>query len=72
VRTLETLVDGTGGKYLTLDQAAAELPALLPNLGEEFIIDEQLRELWDRQWVLFLLVGLLGVEWLTRKLLKLA
>ena len=25
--------------------------------------------LWDRQWVLYLLVGLLGVEWLTRKLL---
>jgi hypothetical protein len=41
-------------------------------MGQEIIIDQQLRELWDRQWVLFLLVGLLGVEWLTRKLLKLA
>jgi hypothetical protein len=35
-------------------------------------VDEQLRALWDRQWVLYLLVGLLGVEWLTRKLLRLA
>jgi hypothetical protein len=41
-------------------------------MGQEIIIDQQLRELWDRQWVLFLLVALLAAEWLTRKLLKLA
>ena len=28
--------------------------------------------LWDRAWVLYLLVGLLCAEWITRKLLKLA
>jgi hypothetical protein len=71
-RLLSDLVRDTGGRYLSLDEAEAELPALLPNQGEEFLVDERLRTLWDRQWVLLLLVGLLGMEWLTRKLLKLA
>ena len=63
----------TGGTYLPLnDQVAIDLPRLLPNHGEEFLVDERLRTLWDRDWVLYLLVGLLSVEWLTRKLLKLA
>ncbi|MEW4526986.1 hypothetical protein [Maioricimonas sp. JC845] len=72
VQRLKALVAETGGRYLSIDEAAAELPALLPNMGQEFVIDQRLRELWDRQWVMFLLVGLLSVEWLTRKLLKLA
>jgi hypothetical protein len=50
----------------------AQLAELLPNRGEEFVVDERLRTLWDRTWVLYLLVGLLSAEWLTRKLLKLA
>jgi hypothetical protein len=71
-KLLADLARETGGKYLTLENAAAELPALLPDRGERFAVDEQLRALWDRQWVLYLLVGLLGLEWLTRKLLRLA
>jgi hypothetical protein len=73
VQLLRSMAEETGGKYLPLDeQAAIELPRLLPNHGEEFLVDERLRTLWDRDWVLYLLVGLLSVEWLTRKLLKLA
>lgn len=71
-KLLADLARETGGKYLTLENAATELPALLPDRSERFAVDEQLRALWDRQWVLYLLVGLLGVEWLTRKLLRLA
>ncbi len=71
-KLLADLARETSGKYLTLESAAAELPSLLPDRGERFAVDEQLRALWDRQWVLYLLVGLLGVEWLTRKLLRLA
>jgi hypothetical protein len=71
-QALKKLVEGTGGAYLSVDEAEERLPELLPNMGQQIVIDQQLRELWDRQWVLFLLVGLLGVEWLTRKLLKLA
>ena len=71
-RLLTDLVRDTGGQYLQLDEAQRAIPALLPNRGEEYTIDDRLQTLWDRQWVLFLLVGLLSVEWLTRKLLKLA
>jgi branched-subunit amino acid transport protein len=72
VRLLTELARDTGGQYLPLETAAAELPALLPNRGELFYIPERLRTLWDRDWVMYLLVGLLSAEWLTRKLLKLA
>jgi len=72
VPALTQLAEGTGGAYVSVTDAAARIPDLLPNMGQQIIIDQQLRELWDRQWVLYLLVGLLGAEWLTRKLLKLA
>ncbi len=71
-KLLTDLARETGGKYLPLERAAAELPALLPDRGERFAVDEQLRALWDQEWVLYLLVGLLGFEWVIRKLLRLA
>lgn len=72
VRLLTDLVRDTGGKYLTIDEASAELSALLPDRGEQFYVPERLRSLWDREWVMYLLAGMLSAEWLTRKLLKLA
>lgn len=73
VQLLRAMADETGGAYLPLDEnTAVALPKLLPNHGEEFLVDERLRTLWDRDWVLYVLVGLLSAEWLTRKLLKLA
>jgi hypothetical protein len=69
---LQMLQEGTGGRYLRLDVAEKELAQLLPNAGTKFTVDERLQTLWDRSWLLYLLVGLLSVEWLTRKLLKLA
>ena len=72
VRLLTDLVRDTGGKYLTMDEVAAELPGLLPDRGEQFYIPERLRTLWDREWVMYLLAAILSAEWLTRKLLKMA
>jgi len=72
VAQLQALVAETGGAYLTIAEAAAKLPDLLPNRGQTFVLDEQVIELWDRRWVLFLLAGLLSLEWLSRKLMKLA
>lgn len=69
---LTSLADGTGGQYLSLDQTVEQLAALLPDRGEQVPIDERLKTLWDRAWVMYLLIGLLAFEWLTRKLLKLA
>lgn len=71
-KLLTDLARETGGKYVPIEKAAAELPGLLPDRGERFAVDEQLRALWDQEWVLYLLVGLLGFEWLIRKLLRLA
>ena len=72
VALLTELARDTGGSYMTLGEASSELAAQFPNRGEEFLIDESLVTLWDRRWVMFLLVGFLGVEWLIRKLYKLA
>jgi uncharacterized membrane protein len=72
VETLERLVEGTGGAYLSLEEAAAAIPPLLPNKGEYVVIDQQIKELWDRQWLMLLLALFVSAEWLTRKLLKLA
>lgn len=71
VGALKSLVEGTAGAYMTVAEAS-QIPALLPNAGQEFIIDQRIKELWDRDWMLWLLVGLLSLEWLLRKLLKLA
>ncbi|MGD9854008.1 MAG: hypothetical protein AB7U20_03570 [Planctomycetaceae bacterium] len=72
VAQLRALVQETGGAYLTLDEVASKLPDLLPNRGQTFVLDQQVIELWDRRWVMFLLVFLLSLEWLSRKLMKLA
>ncbi len=69
---LRGLVRDTGGSYLSLNEANRTIPQQLPNRGEEFLVDDRLETLWDRSWILYLLVGLISVEWLTRKLLKLA
>ncbi|HBL42378.1 MAG TPA: hypothetical protein DDZ90_03180, partial [Planctomycetaceae bacterium] len=71
VKGLKELARDTGGQYLALEEAE-QIPALLPDQGEEFLVDERLKTLWDQGWVFFLLAGLLAAEWLTRKLFKLA
>jgi hypothetical protein len=69
---LRLIGEVTGGAYFPIAEAAAGIPSRLPDMGEEFQIDQQLRTLWDREWLMYLLIALLSVEWLTRKLLKLA
>jgi hypothetical protein len=71
---LKSLIRGgdAGGQYLRLDEAAAQLPTLLPDRTVQKVQFDFPRTLWDRQWVMYVLVGLLSLEWLTRKLLKLA
>lgn len=61
-----------GGQYLTIKEAVAKLPSLLPDRSQTKTQFDIPRPLWDRMWVMFLLVGLLSVEWLSRKLLKLS
>lgn len=61
-----------GGRYLRLDEAAALLPQLVTDRSTQKVQFDFPRTLWDKQWVMYVLVGLLSLEWLTRKLLKLA
>jgi hypothetical protein len=72
VPVLKRLTDGTGGEYVSLERAASVIPSLLPNKGERVVIDQRIRELWDRAWLMLLAGILLSAEWLIRKLLKLA
>lgn len=72
VALLAKLPEETEGRYLTLEQAETELAALLPDRSEPVVIDEQLKTLWDRQWLMFLMIGLLGLEWALRRVVKLS
>lgn len=69
---LQRLVDGTGGEYVSLEEAASKVPLLLPDKGESVNVDQKIEELWDRKALMILMALLVGAEWLTRKLLKLA
>lgn len=72
VRLLTQLARDTGGAYVAIQEATAKLPELLTDKSDTEPIDQQIKTLWDRDWVLYAIVGLLSIEWLTRKLLKLA
>jgi hypothetical protein len=71
-RVLTELARQTGGEYLEIDKAAESLPGLLVDKSITEPRLQKIEPLWDRQWVLYLLVGLLSLEWLSRKLLRLA
>lgn len=72
VNLLTSLPAETGGRYLSIDQAVATLSDLLPDRSEPLVIDEQLKTLWDRSWLMYLIIGLLGIEWALRKFLRLS
>lgn len=58
-----SLAEGTGGRWFRDPQSLAEA---LPNLAQEQMY-ERIIPLWDRWWVLLLLVVVLAVEWSIRR-----
>lgn len=72
VLLLTKLTEETEGRYLTLEEAKTSLAELLPDRSEPVIVDEQLRTLWDRRWLMFLMIALLGIEWALRRVIKLS
>lgn len=66
--TLKQVADASGdGRYVFL----ADVDELAEDLAERRLVQRQLdtstRTIWDQSWVLFVLLGLLGVEWILRK-----
>ncbi len=62
---LEKMADLSGGEYLTAMQLS-KLPSLL-NLEQQTTTVRTDRSLWDNGWVVFLLVALMGFEWIVRR-----
>ncbi len=57
------LIDGRTARPEELGRIAEELPARTARR----VLDRKAHTLWDRAWVLLLLVGLMGLEWALRK-----
>jgi hypothetical protein len=72
VDLLTELVRDTGGRYLTLDDCEEQLADLLPDRSQLVVIDEQLTTLWDRSWLMYMMIALLGFEWLLRRAVRLS
>ena len=68
---LTNLTRDTQGRYLPVSELAT-LPTLLPDQSQPVVVDEQLRTLWDRRWLMFLMVGLLAFEWIMRRVWRLS
>lgn len=75
---LEEIAKKTGGQsYINLDPAikpdeGVSIFAALPNAERTLILADRPQSLWDNQWTLLAIVGVLCIEWLVRRLSKLA
>jgi hypothetical protein len=63
---LMKLAEQTGGKYFSLEQAAA-LPDLIENASQIKTARGADKPLWDKAWVMALIAALLAVEWALRR-----
>ncbi len=68
---LARLSDATGGKMLVPGELA-EISKLLPNRQLRIAGEPEIETLWDTPIALILVVLLAGIEWIGRRLLKLA
>ena len=80
-KLLSRLAEGSGGKYYaSLDAAVSvgqpdALCAVLKDRSKTIILPEAPNPLWERQWLMWLLIAactLLCLEWLIRRLARLA
>lgn len=66
VDLLKELSERTGGAYTPIEKAG-NVPDRIDNASQVKVIRGADIELWDRTWVLLLLVTLLSVEWAVRR-----
>lgn len=69
--SLTALTRETSGRYLPFSEIAT-LPSLLKDQSQPVIVDEQLRTLWDRQWLMYAAALLLAFEWAMRRVWRLS
>ena len=68
---LTSLAEKTGGQVVSIDRID-EIPAQLNDASETIVSNSTPRALWDRAWVILIVIALLSAEWLIRKLHHLA
>lgn len=73
---LSEIATSTGGRYFTsLEEALGEgdgVLSLLKDRSKTDVLSDAPRPLWDNTWVLLVVCGFLSVEWLIRRLVRLA
>jgi hypothetical protein len=62
---MQRIADETGGRFFRANEAD-ELAEAISYSGRGITVVEQ-RELWDMPIILFLLLGLMGGEWMFRR-----
>jgi von Willebrand factor type A domain len=67
---LRELAETSSGKYFNIDQLD-QLASAVPDKTRQIEVRDPPDPLWDVRGMMFLLVGLLGVEWVARKRYKL-
>ena len=70
LKTLQAVARASGGQVLSPPQFHRLLdadPPILPNRDAFRTGEAKRTDLWDRAWVLWLFVGLLGLEWILRR-----
>jgi len=68
--SLRELAEGTGGSYSRFWEAP-EVPDRIPDRRQTVITTDEPLPLWDNWFVLSILAGLLAIEWILRKLVRL-
>ena len=63
---LRDLAESTGGRFVRIEDAA-DLPDWIESAAQTRTERGPRRDLWDRWWVMLLLVFLLGTEWALRR-----
>ncbi|MHC4957067.1 MAG: hypothetical protein ACYTGN_01730 [Planctomycetota bacterium] len=69
MQTLRAVAKESGGRMLRPTEFRDLIKAeIVPRTGIVRTGDTERSDLWDRSWVLWLFVGLLGVEWILRRM----
>jgi hypothetical protein len=69
LRSLEQIARASGGQVLAPDQFRKLLQdRLVPDATVQRSGEPKRTDLWDRSWLLFVVVGLLAAEWILRRL----